>query len=131
MHGVRMRKNKKKEELTEELVKKVMLDYSEVNTECPESVQKYAERAKMLGTLYNGYQNYEKILTHTRKKKKLLGLTPEYIEIYLNRYGQSIKYKKQEPKITDKHYSLVSQHATAEIERLISYKDEYIGESKK
>lgn len=95
-----MHKSKKEEHLTEELVKNVMLDYSEVNPECPESVRKYGERCTMVGELYNGYKNYMKIVAQTNSKSKS---------------------NKMEPK------QLVSQHTTAEIERLISYKDEYIG----
>lgn len=88
-----MHKSKKEEHLTEELVKNVMLDYSEVNPECPESVQKYSERCTMVGELYNGYKNYMKIVAERDAK-------PQY---------------------------QVDKRTTAEIERLISYKDEYIG----
>ena len=82
---------KKTEPLTEEQVKRVLLDYSEVNPECPESVRKYGERCEMVGELYNGYKNYMK----TAGEK---GAKPQ-----------------------------VDKHSMDKIERLISYKDEYIG----
>ena len=82
---------KKTEPLTEEQVKRVLLDYSEVNPECPESVRKYGERCEMVGELYNGYKNYMK--TADEKGAKLQ----------------------------------VDKHSMDKIERLISYKDEYIG----
>ena len=82
---------KKTEPLTEEQVKRVLLDYSEVNTEGPESVRKYGERCEMVGELYNGYKNYMK--TAGEKVAKLQ----------------------------------VDKHSMDKIERLISYKDEYIG----
>jgi hypothetical protein len=82
---------KKTEPLTEEQVKRVLLDYSEVNPECPESVRKYGERCEMVGELYNGYKNYMKIVGEK-------GAKPQ-----------------------------VDKHSMDKIERLISYKDEYIG----
>lgn len=82
---------KKTEPLTEEQVKRVLLDYSEVNPECPESVRKYGERCEMVGELYYGYKNY--IKTAGEKGAK----------------------------------SQVDKHSMDKIERLISYKDEYIG----
>lgn len=48
---------KKAKILTEEQVKRVMLDHSEVNPKCPESVRKYGERCQIVGELYNGYKN--------------------------------------------------------------------------
>ena len=82
---------KKAKFLTEEQVKRVLLDYSEVNPECAESVRKYGERCEMVGELYNGYKNYMK--TAGEKGAKLQ----------------------------------VDKHSMDKIERLISYKDEYIG----
>jgi len=82
---------KKTEPLTEEQVKRVLLDYSEVNPECPESVRKYGERCEMVGELYNGYKNYMKIVGEKGAKLQ------------------------------------VDKHSMDKIERLISYKDEYIG----
>lgn len=95
-----MRKSKKEEHLTEELVKNVMLDCSEVNPECTESVQKYSERCTMVGELYNGYKNYMKIVAER-------GAKPQEDRT-------ALRYQ-------------VDKRTTAEIERLISYKDEYIG----
>lgn len=77
--------------LTEEQVKRVLLDCVEVNPECPESVRKYGERCEMVGELYYGYKNY--IKTAGEKGAK----------------------------------SQVDKHSMDKIERLISYKDEYIG----
>ena len=51
---------RKTEPLTEERVKRVLLDCTEVNPECHESVRKYGERCEMIGELYNGYKNYMK-----------------------------------------------------------------------
>ena len=82
---------KKTKPLTEEQVKRVMLDFTEVNPECPESVRKYGERCEMVGELYYGYKNYMK--TAGEKGAK----------------------------------SQVDKHSMDKIERLISYKDEYIG----
>ena len=82
---------KKLKFLTEEQVKRVLLDCTEVNPECPESVRKYGERCEMVGELYNGYKNYMK--TAGEKGAKLQ----------------------------------VDKHSMDKIERLISYKDEYIG----
>jgi hypothetical protein len=82
---------KKTKPLTEEQVKRVLLDCTEVNPECPESVRKYGERCEMVGELYNGYKNYMK--TAGEKGAK----------------------------------SQVDKHSMDKIERLISYKDEYIG----
>lgn len=82
---------KKLKFLTEEQVKRVMLDFTEVNPECPESVRKYGERCEMIGELYYGYKNYMK--TAGEKGAK----------------------------------SQVDKHSMDKIERLISYKDEYIG----
>jgi hypothetical protein len=82
---------KKLKFLTEEQVKKVMLNFTEVNPECPESVRKYGERCEMVGELYYGYKNYMK--TAGEKGAK----------------------------------SQVDKHSMDKIERLISYKDEYIG----
>jgi hypothetical protein len=82
---------KKLKFLTEEQVKRVMLDFTEVNPECPESVRKYGERCEMVGELYYGYKNYMK--TAGEKGAK----------------------------------SQVDKHSMDKIERLISYKDEYIG----
>ena len=50
----------KAKSLTEEQVKRVLLDCVKVNPECPESVRKYDERCEMVGELYNGYKNYMK-----------------------------------------------------------------------
>jgi hypothetical protein len=91
---------KKSKILTEEQVKKVMLDCTEVNTSCPESVQKYGERCEMVGELYYGYKKY----------MKLVG--------------------KRDAKLHEDRINLhcqVEQYTTEAIERLISYKDEYIG----
>jgi hypothetical protein len=82
---------KKLKFLTEEQVKRVLLDCTEVNPECPESVRKYGERCEMVGELYYGYKNYMK--TAGEKGAK----------------------------------SQVDKHSMDKIERLISYKDEYIG----
>lgn len=82
---------KKSETLTEKQVKRVLLDYSEVNPECPESVRKYGERCEMVGELYNGYKNYMKIVTEKGAK------------------------------------SQVDKRTMENINRLIDYKDEYIG----
>jgi hypothetical protein len=82
---------KKSKTLTEEQVKRVLLDCTEVNPECPESVRKYGERCEMIGELYNGYKNYMKIVGERNTKPQ------------------------------------VDQHTTKEIERLLGYKDEYIG----
>jgi hypothetical protein len=82
---------KKTKPLTEEQVKRVLLDCTEVNPECPESVRKYGERCEMVGELYYGYKNYMK--TAGEKGAK----------------------------------SQVDKHSMDKIERLISYKDEYIG----
>ena len=88
------------EPLTEKRVKRVLLDYSEVNPECPESVRKYGERCEMVGELYNGYKNYMKIVGEKGAKP----------------------HEDREAK----QYQ-VDQHTVGKIERLISYKDEYIG----
>ena len=82
---------KKTEPLTEEQVKRVLLDFTEVNPECPESVRKYGERCEMIGELYYGYKNYMK--TAGEKGAK----------------------------------SQVDKHSMDKIERLVGYKDEYIG----
>ncbi len=82
---------KKLKKLTEEEVKRVLLDYSEVNPECPESVRKYGERATMVGELYG----YKKLYEKSQKDQNTTECT------------------------------------TSEIERLIGYKDEYIGKAKK
>jgi len=82
---------KKTEPLTEEQVKRVLLDCTEVNPECPESVRKYGERCDMIGELYNGYKNYMK--TAGEKGAK----------------------------------SQVDKRTMENINRLIDYKDEYIG----
>lgn len=86
--------------LTEEQVKRVMLDHSEINSECPESVKKYGERCQMVGELYNGYKNYIKIVAER-------DATPQEDRT-------ALQYQ-------------VDKRTTAQIERLISYKDEYIG----
>jgi len=86
--------------LTEERVKKVMLDCVEVNTNCPESVRKYGERCQMIGELYNGYKNYMEIENKQKVKPREVQFTSTY-EISPNTIGQ--------------------------IDRLLSYKDEYIG----
>ena len=91
---------RKTEPLTEERVKRVMLDYSEVNPKCPESVRKYGERCEMVGELYNGYKNYMKIVAE--------------------------KGAKPHEDRGVKQYQ-VGQHTMREIERLLGYKDEYIG----
>lgn len=83
---------KKSKTLTEEQVKRVLLDCTEVNPECLESVRKYGERCEMVGELYNGYKNYIKTAGEKR--------APQY---------------------------QVDQHTTKEIERLLGYKDDYIG----
>lgn len=83
---------KKSKTLTEEQVKRVLLDCTEVNPECPESVRKYGERCEMIGELYNGYKNYMKIVAERRFPQRQ-----------------------------------VDQHTTETIERLVGYKDEYIG----
>ena len=83
---------KKLKFLTEEQVKRVMLDFTEVNPECPESVRKYGERCEMVGELYYGYKNYMKIVAERRFPQRQ-----------------------------------VDQHTTEAIERLVAYKDEYIG----
>jgi hypothetical protein len=90
-----MSKSQKEEEITGDLVKKIMLDYNEVNQACLESVRKYAERCMLAETLYNGYKNYMKIVG----EKKI---------------------------VANKHYA-VSQATTQNIERLLRYRDEYIG----
>lgn len=77
--------------ITEEQIKRVLLDCTEVNPECPESVRKYGERCEMVGELYYGYKHYMK--TAGEKGAKLQ----------------------------------VDKHSMDKIERLISYKDEYIG----
>ena len=82
---------KKSKTLTEEQVKRVLLDCTEVNPECPESVRKYGERCEMIGELYNGYKNYMK--TAVEKGAKLQ----------------------------------VDKRTMENINRLIDYKDEYIG----
>ena len=82
---------KKSKTLTEEQVKRVMLDCVEVNTSCPESVRNYGERCEMVGELYYGYKNYMKSITTINTKKK------------------------------------ASQSVIENINRLIGYKDEYIG----
>jgi hypothetical protein len=82
---------RKTEPLTEERVKRVLLDCTEVNPECHESVRKYGERCEMIGELYNGYKNYMKIVGEKGAKLQ------------------------------------VDKHSMDKIERLISYKDEYIG----
>lgn len=91
---------KKTEPLTEEQVKRVLLDCTEVNPECPESVRKYGERCEMIGELYNGYKNYMKIV------------------------GE--KGAKPHEDRGAKQYQ-VDQHTVGKIERLVGYKDEYIG----
>jgi len=91
---------KKTEPLTEEQVKRVMLDFTGVNPECPESVQKYGERCDMIRELYNGYKNYMKIVAEKGAKP----------------------YKDREAG----QYQ-VDQHTVGKIERLLGYKDEYIG----
>lgn len=92
--------SKKSKILTEEQVKKVMLDCTEVNTECPESVRKYGERCEMVGELYNGYKKYMKLVG-----KKDAKLHEDRINLHCQ----------------------VDQHTTETIERLIGYKDDYIG----
>jgi hypothetical protein len=82
---------KKSKTLTEEQVKRVMLDCTEVNPECPESVRKYGERCEMVGELYYGYKNYMKIVAERDIKPQ------------------------------------VDKRTMEEIQRLIDYKDEYIG----
>jgi hypothetical protein len=91
---------KKSKILTEEEVKRVLLDCTEVNPECPESVRKYGERCEMIGELYNGYKNYMKIVGEMGAKLHEDRRAPQY---------------------------QVDQHTMGEIERLIGYKDEYIG----
>jgi hypothetical protein len=86
--------------LTEEQVKKVLLDCTEVNPECPESVQKYGERCEMVGELYYGYKNYMKLVGKRDAK-----LHKDRINLHCQ----------------------VEQYTMEAIERLISYKDEYIG----
>jgi hypothetical protein len=91
---------KKSEILTEEQVKRVMLDYSEVNPNCSKSVRKYGERCEMAGELYNGYKNYMKIVAERDTKPSANRMTPQY---------------------------QVGQRTMEVIERLVGYKDEYIG----
>jgi hypothetical protein len=90
----------KAEFLTEEQVKRVLLDFTGVNPECPESVRKYGERCDMIGELYNGYKNYMKTAGEKGAKH----------------------HEDRDPA----QYQ-VGQRTTEAIERLISYKDEYIG----
>jgi hypothetical protein len=90
----------KQKNFTEEEVKRVLLDCTEVNPECPESVRKYGERCKMIGELYYGYKNYMKTA------------------------GE--KGAKHHEDRGAKQYQ-VDKRSMDKIERLISYKDEYIG----
>jgi hypothetical protein len=71
---------KKSKTLTEEQVKRVMLDCTEVNPECPESVRKYGERCEMVGELYYGYKNYMKIVAERDTKPQVDKRTMEEIE---------------------------------------------------
>lgn len=45
-----------KDDLTEEQIKDIMLDYSEVDTNSPESVRRYGERCMITGILYHSYK---------------------------------------------------------------------------
>lgn len=91
---------KKSKTLTEEQVRRVMLDCIEVNTNCLESVRKYGERCEMVGELYNGYKNYMKIVGERGAKAYEDRKKPTY---------------------------QVDQRTMREIERLLTYKNEYIG----
>jgi hypothetical protein len=84
---------KKSKLLTEKQVKRVLLDHSEVNPNCPESVRKYGERCQMIGELYQGYKEHIKcqqtlakeraidnVAQHTTEEiKRLIGYKDEYI----------------------------------------------------
>ncbi len=91
---------KKSKTLTEEQVKKVILDHTEVNTNCPESVRKYGERCEIVEELYNGYKNYMKIVGEKKAKPHKVELIPTY---------------------------QIDHNTMEKIERLVGYKDEYIG----
>lgn len=58
-----------KDRLTEEQIKNIMLDYSEVDPNSPESVRKYGERCMIIGILYHGYKLHIKLLKEKEERK--------------------------------------------------------------
>lgn len=100
MSKTKIQKSTTYKQLTYKQIKEVLLDYREINLNCPKSVQKYGERLNMVQELYDGYKNYLKFVAR-KNSKKIKELTSHY-------RGATLYVKKN-------------------IDRLIGYKDEYIG----
>lgn len=54
--------------MTEEEYKKIMLDFSDVNPNCPESVRKYGERCALAGEIWFGMKWGEKEVARLQKE---------------------------------------------------------------
>lgn len=97
-----MNKNKQ-EALKESEIKNMMLDFSEVDPNSPESIRKYGERCMIIGVLYNGYiKNID---------RKFMG---KEVESILSRNKEA-------------NYSEEVKEIIKNVERLSNYKNEYIG----
>lgn len=57
----------------EEKLKKIILDFSDVNPADHESVRRYGERCTLAGDIYYGMKRAEKEVERLKEKIKLLG----------------------------------------------------------
>jgi hypothetical protein len=58
--------------MSEEEFKKIMLDFSDVNPNCPESVRKYGKRCALAGEIYCGMKWGEKEVVRLQREVERL-----------------------------------------------------------
>jgi hypothetical protein len=93
----------KKEEITKDLIENIMLDSSEVDSNSPESIRKYGERCMMTGILYKGYIKNIDRKSMEKNMESVLSVNDN------SNYSEEVKAIMKN------------------IERLSSYRHEYIG----